>query len=106
MSFDIRLLRKDKSTIKKEQLEKVLWEQHWISRLPRPNSYALIHTKDQSYIEINHEPQEFETAFSKTKKLDLVELRTWAGSSELTINHLIRLIDTLATKLGLEIYDP
>lgn len=105
MSFDIQLFRKDKSVIKKKELEQVLFEQHWIMRLPEDNSYALMHSDDHSYIEITHRFKEVDTAFLKSKTVDIVELRTWANSSEWTSNHLIRLIDTLANRLELEIYD-
>jgi hypothetical protein len=46
MSYSLLLSRKDKSRIYKKRLEEILWQQHWIARLPQYNTYALMHDAD------------------------------------------------------------
>lgn len=111
MSYDIVLFKKDKSKISKRKLEGILWKQHWIARspeedIPEEDIYVFMHNEDQSYIEIKHDYYETDEPLIKTKKVDSIELRTWASSSEWTINHLIRLSFLLSEKLGLIVYDP
>ncbi len=106
MSYDIVLFKKDKSKISKRKLEGILWKQYWIARSTEKDTYEFMHNKDQSYIEIKHDYYETVEPLIKTKKVDSIELRTWASSSEWTINHLIRLSFLLSEKLGLIVYDP
>ena len=106
MSYDILLFKKDKSKIPKRELEGILWKQHWIARSPEKDTYVFMHNTDQSHIEIKHHYYEPDETLIKTKKVDSIEIRTWASSSEWTINHLIRLSFLLSEKLGLVVYDP
>ncbi len=106
MSYDILLLKQGKTKISKMKLERILWNQHWIARSPEKDTYVFMHNEDQSYIEIKHDYYEPEESPIKTKKVDSIELKTWASSSEWTINHLIRLTFLLSEKLGLIVYDP
>jgi len=106
MSYDIILFKKDKSKISKRKLEGILWKHHWIARSPEKDTYVFMHNTDQSYIEIKHDYYETDELLIKTKKVDSIELRTWASSSEWTINHLIRLSFLLSEKLDLIVYDP
>ncbi|GAI45764.1 unnamed protein product, partial [marine sediment metagenome] len=106
VSYDILLLRQDQTKISKRKLEGILWNQHWIAKSPEKDTYIFMHNTDQSHIEIKHDYYEPDDPLIKTKKVDSIELRTWALSSEWTINHLIRLAFLLSEKLGLVIYDP
>lgn len=105
MSYDIILIKKDKTNISKTKLESILWKQHWIARSSRKDTYIFWHNEDQSYIEINHNYFEIDSSPNSSKKIDSIELRTWASSSEWTINYLIRLSFLLAEKLDLIVYD-
>jgi len=105
MSYDIVLFKKDKSKISKKKLEGILWKQHWIARSHKKDTYVFMYNTDQSYIEIKHDYYETDELLIKTKKVDSIELRTWASSSEWTINHLIRLSFLLSEKLDLIVYD-
>lgn len=106
MSYDILLFKKDKNKISKRKLEGILWKQHWIARSTEKDTYIFMYNEDQSCIEIKHDYYELDGSLIKTKKFDSIELRTWALSSEWTINHLIRLSFLLSEKLDLVVYDP
>lgn len=105
MSYDISLFKKDKTNISKTKLESILWKQHWIARSSEKDTYVFWHNEDQSYIEISRGYFEIDYSLSSSKKINSIELRTWASSSEWTINHLIRLSFLLAEKLDLTVYD-
>lgn len=105
MSYDITLFKKDETNISKTKLESILWKQHWIARSSEKDTYVFWHNEDQIYIEISRGYFEIDYLLSSSKKINSIELRTWASSSEWTINHLIRLSFLLAEKLDLTVYD-